>query len=1003
MPRGGRAERTVWRARVGVALAAWAVVLSFVGPALGQTGVRPGAPPRRGGGPAVRPVPSAPAALPPAKPATPSGGGEAVLSDADAALEEYLSRPGLKPLLAEHLSLRLAAAQSGAERTALAERLGKLYVELLAAAVSDKDRESWENKAKELIRAVPEAPSLGLRLDLARTEYLRAENAAERWRLRLIGDEQRGEAESLLRSLRPRLEGVAGEAGRRVEFLARSEELGRGTDSSEQELAEARRVKSAANYYAGWSAYYQALLSKNAVPAGDALAAFAVILTPPAAGGGGGSGGAIKTPAADKIPKGLLKFDHVARAAIGCALAYSVRGDDVRAIAWLDTVEADEDVPQEVKASLPARRIAVLAAAKRWADLERFVAVLRGTRGVKSDGKGPRPLEAALARLLAVSVFEGDRGAAPEVLGALSQIAMSDLISRGEVAQVLDLAQRFGSAPLGDSGFIAIYVRGMQRFSAASDAAKQAGLAGDAPATEAALVNAFRLAAETLESATRQSDATGAAFAGERAKALLTAGRAHFRAGDLAASAERFAAAAEAKDPQLAEEALWLAVLAMDKAASAAGASSDLGKRRDELATLFVRRFPQAERAASLLLKRLGSAELGDEDAVKVLLAVGRDTAVYDAARRQAARLLYRLFRAASENDRPFAAARFATVGEEVLEIDRREASATEAAADSAAGAPGVSHAGQAAERAILTARQLLDAVLSGPTPDPGRAEAILATLKGVALATKTDIAAYTGELLFRQMQIVLARDDTAGAEALAKQLRAASPALADSADRLLFQRALARYKRTPMTPVQGEPTTQREARIEVARSLISAGLRIIDRVAPSAESLRDAGLMTVYRQTAAAGQVLAIGENDAASRDVVIRLDRVILLANPASRESLERLAQLSEAAGDQATARDAWARLSAVIPEGESDWFRARAEFLRLLAESDREAAAVALAQLWALHPDLGPMPYREQLKRLMERVGPPSATPSAVPGGAPSAPARNGVRPGAAGGGQ
>src|SRR5262245_53470628 len=87
-----------------------------------------------------------------------------------AAIEAYLDRPGLRSLLAEHLAARLKTA-APEQKAAIAERLGKLYVEFISAAKTAEERHAWEERARELIRLVPDVKSYELRLDLAKTVY----------------------------------------------------------------------------------------------------------------------------------------------------------------------------------------------------------------------------------------------------------------------------------------------------------------------------------------------------------------------------------------------------------------------------------------------------------------------------------------------------------------------------------------------------------------------------------------------------------------------------------------------------------------------------------------------------------------------------------------------------------------------------------------------------------------------------------------------------------------
>ncbi len=912
-----------------------------------------------------------------APPPAPAAQVDRALPESDAALEAYLSRPGLKLLLAEHLAQRLKSAPVD-EHPAIADRLGHLYIELIAAAKSVPERTEWETLARELVRSVPQAAALDLRMELARAIYLKGEAAAERFRLRLSTDAEAADARATLAETKAQFEALAVEIGRRADNLARAEDSGRATDAQIAESTDARRLRSTALYYAGWASCYLSLVNNAPGLATEALQHLGYVLC----------GTLGRPPNYDKFQKELLRYDSTARAAVGAALAHSQTNNAAEALRWLDLVEAEPAIVPELRQQLLARRITILARAGRWADIQRAVGQAR--RPVAQGGaRSPAPtvstpLEPATARLLAIVAFEAHRSAADDLVSSLAQTAMQDLIARGDVAQVLDLAGRFGTAGLGETGFIAHFVRGVQAYEQATAADKASPAATSEPVeptADAALANRFRQAAAALDASTTQSDA--ASFTSERARAKITAGRALFRAGDLAAAAKRFAEASEISNdnPQI-EESLWLAIIASERLVRQAPSDTAAASRLEELSTLYLRRFPQSERAAALLLRRMGKASMSDEEALKVLMAIGRDTPIFDAARRQSARLLYKAFRTSDEADRAFAAGRFAAVAEEVLEADRREATRADAV-------PGSPAQALAVERGIAVARQLLDALLWGQTPDPARAEAVLESLRAMALHANVDLTKHEGELLYRRVQIASARADAAGAESLAAQLRGIDPSLADSAERLFYQRALSTYRRLPPLEDVNPPADRVAARVDAARALVVAGERIIGRTPPTAEALREPVLQTIYRQVAEANAAIFRLAGDSAARERAVQLDRLVLEVAPGNRDSLQRIAMFAEDTGDSTGAAEAWASLAASSAEGSPAWFEARFNVIRLTAQKDPPAAATLFAQLALLHPDLGPEPWRSKLSQLRATL-PTSPPPGGSPPPAP-APAR------------
>lgn len=918
-----------------------------------------------------------------AQPEAPSRAAKAAVQAADATVEAYLERHGLKPLLAEQLALRLPES-AGDERSRIADRLGTLYVELIGAARTAEERASWQARARDLIKRVPEAETYELRLDLARTVYAKAEEAAEQWRLRRADAAAKSAAEGDLRALNKEFAMIAADLNRRVDQLDRGNAANR-----EQDLAEARRLRAIAQYYAGWSGYYLAFLTNDVGLAAECLRNFGWVL--------GRTGG--QPAAVDRLPRANLKHEDVCRAVIGAAMCSSLAGSDAEALRWLRVLDESLDVPEKIKSQLVMRRIVVLAQAKKWSDLEAEVARHRQiTRTGPTAGEPGRRLDPTAARLLAVLAFEsGPTGGAEAT--RLGQVGFEDLIAAGQIAHVLDLATIYGTMPLGEKGFIAHYVRGAAAYKRAAGAHEAAGQPLDKPTTDAAAVNLYREAASLLDEAARQDDVQG--YPTDLLKAGLLRGRALFYAGDYEAAADAFAQASASaqsvNQPDDAHEGLWLAIVALDTALRADPAlrGSSLAERLDELATLFQRLYPGTERAATLLINQRGGSKVRDEEAVKTLLAVAKTSSIYEASRRQAARILYRLYRGASGEDRSFQAARFATVGEEVLATERRDAVSAKA-----------EDAQAASTRAITTARQLLDVMLSGNSPDLGRAQAVLDVIAAIAAYNKVDLKPYEEELDFRRFQMLVAKGDIAAAEAVAERLGGAHSApggtlekpervsrWALSAQRALYMRDIALLKSLDNAGNAGQaaPDATAETRlIEVARSAVRHGEVVRSQFAETPDALADGGVAALYNDLAYAASIVGEKAGDRSMLELAVRLDRILLAAQPRQIAPLRRLARLSESVGDVRLALACWRELASGWAEGSADWFGARYHVLRLLAESEPVEARTQLAQHAVLYPTYGPPPWGLLLRQLHERLGGAPALQPAAPtgtvGGAP-----------------
>lgn len=857
----------------------------------------------------------------------------------DEQLETYLSELGLWNVLGAHLRERMTGGAAD-DRLRAAEALGSLYVRLLTDARTPEERQTLERLSRDLLDRYPDAESLDLRISLAKAEYLPVEEIVERHRLRMATEADRAEALRVLRHVLPVLEDIAAKAGRRVDQLLKKETLAHdeAIEQIRADLGEARRLQSLARYYAAWVEYYTALLTNTPSLANRALEDFGYILN--AVPG--------KPASLERLPSNLLRFEHVSRAAIGCALCASMLGRDTEAIRWLDAVEGAEEVPEAILGQVFARRVIVYAAARRWADIETEVRQRR--QGVKT---GPPSLSVAEARLVAVLALEAARDSQtiPAMKAAAerqSRIAMGDLIRAGEIAHILDLVERFGTEPIGVEGFVVTYVRGLRAYDLARAAHRASGSAPDDPALEPANINQYREARGLLAAALASSDA--GAFPGERPRAMIREGLAAFYAGDVADAAETFEAAAKlAGAGDARRDALWYAIVALDHAVDASLASAI--PKRDALATLFIKEFPGSDQAATLLLRQTRADGLSDAEAVRVLLGVPPESPLHNAARRQAARLLYREFRRASSAERDFAALRFADVVEPLLR------------ADHAVAVGSVEADGKAAAQSLVTlVRQLADALLGMTSPDVQRVEGALGMLDAAEAYHALDLRPIRGELHFRRMQIALAKGDEPGAQRLLDAIRGTDERFSAAADRLLYQRALKAWRDNASDP-------------RLARDVVRHGERLLDQ-AEASGAVEGQTLAGIRDAVAGAAIVVYREERSDAMRDLAIRTDQAQLASGVRTAASLRRLAELLEAAGDADGSLAAWNELLAGLDAGQAAWFEARYESLRLLSRTNPTHALEVMRQHKVLRPDFGPEPWGQRLRELDAALSAPAA---------------------------
>ncbi len=880
-------------------------------------------------------------------------------------LEQYLQSQGLESLLAEQLAQRLATASKD-DRPAMITRLGKLYVQLLGRAKGAEERAYWLERSNDLVRQAPESLTFELKINLLRAQYAQSEEMGERWRLALLDEEQRAEVERSMRAHRVELERLALEIQRRIELIEKSDNLGRDGGSVQEELQDNRRLRAVALYYAGWSGCYEATLSGQTSPATEGLRSFAWIT--------GRASGRPEVPSLESVSKGAFKREEMARAGLGVALCHSVIGNHAEAIRWLDAIDIEAELPAGVRDSLLARRITILSAARRWEDLLGAVERARKTEGGATGESNPLP--ALAARLLAVVALQSGpqaskSGGNDERVERLAKIGMGDLVARQEIAQVIDLAQRFGTAPLGDSGFIVNYVRGVRLYEDALASHKATGKDPEQPTDDAGVANAYRQAAGMLDLSVRESDA--AKFPSAAARAVTLAARALYHAGEFGQAADRFIAAGKlsesARDGAGAEESMWLAIVALDVGARTLSGDAALwGTRADELTALFLRTYPRSGRAPGLLLRRADAGGIKDEEAITVLMGVPRDDAVYPAARRQIARLLYRVYRASGPGTRSFAASRFVGVGEEVLAMDQTIAVGPDKAA-----------AKEAAQRLSVTARQLLDALLSASPPDAARAEGVLNALRGVLQFQGEVATGYEDELAFRRMQIALAGSDMAQAEVLADKLQrwqdtppeqggsGRASRFANAAQRAMYIRAIETMRALPKLPPDAKPD---ERRVRAARDVVRFGQRVIDQIGIT-QGAPESATLSLWGAVASAAMEVYRGSGDVALVRRAIELDRLVLASAPASADSLRRVAEASEVVDDAAGALEAWRTLAGAYEPGTLAFFEAKYNTIRLTAKVDRTEAARVMIQHAVLYPEFGPPPWNAKTRELYESL--------------------------------
>lgn len=832
----------------------------------------------------------------------------------------YLEERGLLELLALHLESQIEEANAE-DREVLAARLAELYARLLERATDPARRQELEARSRDLLRQFPTAESDSLRIALASGIYARIERIAEDHRIRASSPEEVEDAKAMLDAVIPELRALAESLDRRWNLLDRR--LGRAVGGEAASLLdEIERLEALAHrarFLMGWALFYQAWL--NDVP-GNALAAetaFVELLDP-----------AARSLRPAEVSRDLLAEEPFARAVLGIALTKSLTSTTATALEWVDLLEPEAVAPA-VREQVPAWRLAILLEDREFRLAEQLL------EEHAAEGEVP----ATWIRLAAVHAIEhADRSTAA---AELAREAVAEFAARGELQQVLDLAERYGTDVVAPGGFAGHYVRGARAYNEAREAHGE-----ERPTTRPELRSMYEAASASFEAALAAEDAARypAAAAGCR---LLRAWCAYFAGEFLDARASFEAAASAELPPAQREEALWMAIVSLEQIARA-GEAPEVSAELDRLVDRFVEDYPDSDYTPRLVLRQASRSGGDAEATVERLLEIPRSSPTYHAARLRASQLRYELFRAAGGNARRTAAEAFLDVASPLLlEVDR--------------GAGGAA-AAIVPQDALTLARQILDAALAAGVDRVHDAEAALAYVEAHPEVVRE--TAVEEELSYQRVRLRLARADFAAAAEAGRALWESSPTSrwATAAARAIFRRGHDRWRER--AAALEEPDTA------LLRLLVEAGGRVLRDLEAGGRGVDDRAAAAYFVAVAGAARALweATGDADAA-RQADLLYDR-LLEAYPRNAELLHAGARLAEATGARDDAIDRWRRLAAGHPEGSEAWYESKYHFLRLLSEMDPDRARQVLNQHRTLHPELAPEPWRERYLELEALLG-------------------------------
>ena len=839
----------------------------------------------------------------------------------------YLERHNLTDLVIARLESRFQDAL-GDDRIPLAERLAVLYGRMLDETDDDAQRAQWERRSRDMLDHVPRANTEVLRMTINKASYLRAERLAELHRLRRATEVERATAVRLMGEVSGAMRenfATFRDRIRKIETTdLRREDIDAGVIDAQLQDLDSKAMQSA--YYGGWSNYYQAWLTGSTVGLDEAMLMFSYLLQ---------SDGAVPQP--EDLSEGMLANESAARAAIGIALCQAQAGRAQVGLAWLDAVQSAAPNSGHVQAILPGYRLVILFAGRQWDEIERAVAAWR------ADGT----LTTILVRLDAVLALEQSQSTGDPEARRLGEQAVNLLAELGELRQVIEIADVFRLDTLGGDSFILAYVPAIKMYEAAREAH-----GSEEPATDPKIIALYAQAEKQLADTAARRDAGQWLQAMHHAQLLVAWSQ--FFQNQLGPAAVHFEQISMQLTGDESESAMWMSIVCRERLVSL-GADVRAAASLDAALRGFLDRFPSSSRAGRARF-RLATAPsaVPTLGVVDELLAIPPGSDAHAAARNEAERLLYLLFREAPADQRMQTAEHYLNVALPLLESDERRAFLGGGDAS-------------ARDAYLLRARRVLDVLLARGVARVSEARRILDRLETARAAGLMDLKEASAELDYRRFQAQILSGGFDEAAQWCDELWKRDPqsAFAQSASRALYAYAVQDWQ-TFTDDARLEQTLRRVV-LHGRRALRSAG----DPPSPAADA--DAAIMLNVAQAALTLDDLSTG-GDAELRALSETWFGRLIEAQPRDFRVLRGAAIIAERRGHTDEAIDHWRLAMNGSADTSPDWFEAKYHFIRLLNATEPQRAREVMDQHVLLHPDYGPAPWGEQLRALHETLKAP-----------------------------
>lgn len=851
----------------------------------------------------------------------------AVAAGSPAAADElgsYLEDRGLTRLHAVYLEEKLAEA-SGEEREAIVLQLASIYAILLATTDDPKRRDDLEVRSRALLEKSPRTSADELRLALLRGSYRSAEVIAEKYRLRLTDEAELDEAKELLRAVIPDLAVLRGQLADQLDLLDRRLSRSSGTQAADisEETERVRKLYRQCTYLNAWGLYYASFLNERDDNARAAQPLFAQLM-----------GAESDYPRPDEISRDLRSEESFARSILGMAMCQGISASSATAMQWLSLLEHENTIGS-LQSELPAWRMAIHLGNGEFTDAG---AVLRAVLEAE-DQNNDISVPSSWLRLAAVYAL--DAGSGVRSAGDLLRFAVAELATRGELKQILDLASRYGVQRLGGSGFVLSYVSGVLDY----DRAREAH-GGEEPTTDAALVGNYDRAIDNFNEALTQPDASQYPSAAAACRQLIAWCR-YFQ-GRFLDARQAFEEAAAHLPPEEAPEALWMAIVSLERAEEV-GMSGDVRSDLAGLIDQFLDLYPSHEHAPTLVYRKALQTVDPSLETVRDLLAIPFDSEVHGPAQSRAAQMLYSLFRSSEGDERVEYGTEYLSVAVGLLATDD--------------GQFGEGHELEVA-RYLARCRRVLEVSLTDGIDRMVAAANALRTFDELAASGTIDVSEHRDEIDYRRIQERLGWDDMEAASGIADAMwgRAPESVWTRLAQRAVFRHGRARWK---------DPETAMLDNRQALGLVIRFGRRVLEEFESDPNSLKDTRVLMYFATVAEAAMTRWERSRGDSDGRLALELYQKLVDERPRNGEFLRSIAILTERYGPTEQALEYWRRLVAGRTIGSDQWYEAKFHLIDVLFQTDVDRAREVMDQHKQLNDEYGPPPWGARLRALDLRI--------------------------------